>query len=155
MKYILLTIKHKYFVFKAGIKLKVPIWQLIIHDWSKFLLWKSYNNVFFGDKSMDYEFSHAWLYHQNHEKHHWEYWIPRSSHNRVDSTMTKIEPIEMPEKYVREMIADWLGAGRAYEGKYPDPKNWTWYETNKERIFKQLHPSTQKKVSEIINHLTK
>lgn len=153
MKYLWLTIKHKYFVFFAGLRLKVPLWQLIIHDWSKFLLWRAYDNVFFGDKSMDREFAEAWLYHQNHEKHHWEYWIPRSSHNKVDASMSDVTPLEMPMKYVREMLADWMGAGRAYEGKYPDPRNWTWFETNRERIFANLHPNTREAVLEIIEEL--
>jgi hypothetical protein len=153
MKYIWLTIKHKYFVFRAGLRTKAPIWNLIVHDWSKFLLWRAYNNAFFGDKSMDKEFAEAWLYHQNHEKHHWEYWIPRTSHNKVDPTMEIVEPIEMPERFVREMVADWMGAGRAYEGQYPDPNDWKWFQANKQRIWKNVHPNTRKMILQVIDEL--
>ncbi len=151
MKYIILTIKHKWFVLLAGIKLRVPMWQLIMHDSSKFRLWRAYNNQFFGDKSMNNEFAYAWLEHQNCEKHHWEYWIPRSSHNKVDSLMSNIEPLDMPERYIREMIADWLGAGRAYEGKWPSKNNWIWFNNNRERIYKNLHPRTRKMIDIIID----
>src|ERR1041384_1906335 len=30
-------LRHKWFVFLAGLKTGAPIWLLIIHDWSKFL----------------------------------------------------------------------------------------------------------------------
>jgi len=32
MKYFILTLKHKWFVFLAGLKTKAPLWRLIIHD---------------------------------------------------------------------------------------------------------------------------
>ena len=153
MNYLLLTLKHKWFVFKIGRKLRVPFFQLLMHDWSKFFLWRSYNNIFFGDKSMDAEFERTWLYHQNHERHHWEYWIPRSSHNRTDATMERIAPVAMPERYVREMVADWMGAGRAYVGRYPNPGNWTWLIANEERIKKNVHPETWRLVQKVIAEL--
>jgi len=154
-KYIYLTLRHKWFVFVIGLKLKVPVWQLIKHDWTKFFLWKPYSNYFHGDKSMDYEFSQAWLYHQNHEPHHWEYWMPRTTHMAMNDKMTRPEPIEMPEKYVREMVADWMGASKAYSsgGKYPDVDNWVWFEANRERIYKNLHPKTIKLVGKILYEL--
>jgi hypothetical protein len=154
MKYILLTIKHKYFVFIAGWMIGgISLWQLIKHDWTKFVLWKAYNNYFFGDKTMENEFAQAWLKHQNLEKHHWEYWMPRSSHNRQDASMSDVSPLPMPEKYVREMIADWFAAGRAYEGKYPTLENWTWLEKNQERIFKNLNKKTIETWNNIILEL--
>lgn len=29
-------LKHKWFVLLAGLEVGVPLWRLIIHDWSKF-----------------------------------------------------------------------------------------------------------------------
>lgn len=56
-------------------------------------------------------------------------------------------------KDVETTIADWLGAGRAYEGIYPDPKNWTWYINNRDRIFRHLHPATKNKIIKIISKM--
>ena len=154
MKYIILTIKHKWFVLIAGIRIGgIPILQLLMHDWTKFILWRAYNNQFFGDKSKDREFAEAWLKHQNTEKHHWEYWIPRSSHNKVDASMKDVYPLQMPERYVREMIADWLAAGRAYNGKWPDINNWIWLKENERRIFDNLHIETEIRIGQIIDEL--
>ena len=41
-------------------------------------------------------------------------------------------PIPMPEKYAREMVADWAGAGRAITGKW---ETLEWYEKNQEKIL--------------------
>ena len=53
MKYFWLTIKHKWFVFLAGLKIGAPLWRLITHDMSK-LSWrefKHYQRQFYGDKN--------------------------------------------------------------------------------------------------------
>jgi hypothetical protein len=43
----------------------------------------------------------------------------------------------MPEIYVREMVADWWGASRAYTGSW-DMSDWL--TKNLPRIEKKLHP---------------
>ena len=145
MKYFFLTLKHKWFVFLAGLKLKVPLLLLLIHDWTKFLPCElpHYQRQFFGKANQPHNFIKCWVHHQNHNPHHWEYWIPRTGHNRCDPPYPDNKPIPMPEIYVREMIADWLGAGRAYNKKIVDINNWEWYKNNYEqRIKPNLHPYT-------------
>ena len=46
-KYLL---KHKWHVLRAGLKLNVSLWRLIIHDWSKLtpIEWFAYTHYFFG-----------------------------------------------------------------------------------------------------------
>lgn len=51
----------------------------------------------------------------------------------------------MPEKYGREMVADWMGAGRGITGKWEADK---WYEHNKLNI--QLHPDTRVRVEALL-----
>lgn len=129
IKHILKIIQHKYFVFKAGLKIECPIWRLIIHDWTKFLPSEfiHYSKHFFGDRSNEYGFSRAWLHHQNCNDHHWEYWISRTSLAKNK----EIKCIQMPIEAVREMVADWLGASRAYAGKWPESfESWEWYQKN-------------------------
>ena len=145
MKYFLLTIKHKYFVFIAGLGLKVSLWRLIWHDFSKFSFCElpHYNKQFFGKANDPKGFIKAWLHHQNNNDHHWEYWIPRSGHNRCDPPYENNKPIPMSEPAVREMIADWLGASRAYGGKWPNSDKWDWLEKNLWKVWPNLHLETQ------------
>ena len=150
IKYFLLTIKHKWFVFIAGLKIRAPLWRLIVHDWSKFLPSElpHYGRQFFGKANDPRGFSVCWLKHQNRHPHHWEYWVPRTGHGRSnDPQYGDMKPLYMPEWAIREMIADWMGAGRSYEGQWPDFRNWTWFQKN---YFKmKLHPLTAVRILEI------
>lgn len=151
LKYLCLTIKHKWFVFKAGLKTKAPIWRLIIHDWTKFTPMEAphYGRQFFGDKTQPLKFSYAWLHHQKTNPHHWEYWIPITGHNRGGSG--DLEPLPMPEWAVREMLADWLGATRAYQGFYPETlSEWCWFHENIIKITSQMHKDSVKILMRVI-----
>ena len=78
------------------------------------------------------EFDKAWLHHQHSNKHHWQHWILRNDNGNV-------EILEMPDKYMKEMLADWIGAGIAITGKL---EVYDWYHKNKEKI--SLAECTQK-----------
>jgi len=135
LKYVL---RHKWYVILEGRKLHVPLWQLIIHDWSKFLPgeWLPYARTFYApDGSSQYEpeaggMAAAWNAHQKRHPHHWQYWMLTWDHGGTERLL-------MPERYAREMLADWRGAGRAL-GK-PDTRGW--YLANKDKM--QLHPATR------------
>lgn len=151
-KYIWLTVKHKVFVFRGGLRTGAPIGRLILHDWSKFTPMEAphYGRQFFGDKSDPLGFSLAWNHHQKTNKHHWEYWIPASGHNR--GGYADGEPLPMPDKYVREMVADWLGASRAYEGSWPvDRASWGWLQANINKI--RLHRDTRRLVERVLSEI--
>lgn len=116
LSYLRYVIRHKFFVFIAGLHYKAPFWRLIIHDWSKFLPseWTPYAKTFYGsDGSSRYKehpsFGRAWNHHQKRNKHHWQYWVTLRDDGGVRA-------VKMPEKCVREMVADWAGAGRAIHG---------------------------------------
>lgn len=116
------TIRHKWFVLLACRRTGVPLWRASVHDLSKFTFTElpAYGRQFFGDKGDPDAFARAWLHHQNANPHHWEYWIPRSGHVRSEGAP---EPLPMPETYAREMVADWMGASRAYTGSW-DMRDW-------------------------------
>lgn len=154
LKYFYLTIKHKIFVFKAGLKTKAPLWRLIIHDWTKFMPSElpHYGRQFFGKADDAEGFIHCWVKHQNRHPHHWEYWIPRTGHNRCVPPYPDNMPIPMPMWAVREMIADWLGAGRAYEGQWPDLCEWTWLIKNRGKM--RLHQLTQTRIDLVIEEIS-
>lgn len=150
MKYLLTVLKHKWFFFIAGRRLSVGIISCILHDWTKFLPieFKEYKQWFTGDKKNDMGFAFAWLHHQNHNPHHWEYWIPRSNHSKSSSLVEK-DTLPMPEWAIREMVADWFAAGRAYNGEWPDINNWTWLNENRTKM--KFHSTN----NDIINRVIK
>jgi len=153
MQYVWLTIKHKYFVFIAGLKVGVPIIRLILHDWTKFLPSElpHYQKQFFGNADDPLGFIQCWTKHQNRHQHHWEYWVPRTGHNRCSPPYMDNAPIPMPTPAIKEMIADWIGASRAYEGSWPAPSNWPWLNNNLHSI--RVHPQTRQKIKDILARL--
>lgn len=140
---------HKVYVFKAGLKYKVSIWQLIIHDWTKFLPveWFPYMENFYLNPPSKFEhnratgtpFDYAWLHHQKYWPHHWQYFILT-----YDNDPQVQKALKMPKKYVREMVADWTGAGLA-QGK---PDIWGWYNENKHKMI--LHQETRELVERLL-----
>lgn len=142
LRYLWSLLRHKWFVFVAGRRLGVGVWQLLIHDLSKFSSaeFGPYARRFGGgrggaiDHSADaQEWCDAWRHHWTHNPHHWEFWVN-------DGT-----PLLMPDRYVREMVADWCGAGRAYTGRWEVA---AWYAANRDRY--QLHPATRARVEQVI-----
>ena len=191
IKYLWYVLRHKWFVFIECLKLGVPIWAAIIHDWQKFtpVEWRPYVLNFFGPWKKDNKpewlktaFGRAWLHHIHYGPHHWEYWLQRTENTRwtiqqysmenpcvlaldnhpllfveldgkdddIHSGAYRIlqdvvkrlnncyEPIEMPDRYRREMLADWRGAGRAINGK---DDTLDFYMGRRDNI--KLHPKTR------------
>ena len=138
---------HKWYVLLFGIELKVPLWRLVIHDFRKFhpKNFIPYTQRFFGDSYDEDEFEYVWLDHQNTCQHHWEYWITRSSNAKspgADGFIVAI-PLRMPMWAVREMVADWLAASKAYAGiEVTSLTSWVWYQKNYPNIQKHLHEDT-------------
>ena len=142
-------VRHKLFVFWAAWKISkspVNLWLAIIHDWSKFRPseWFPYAATFYNpDGSKKYDptdsFLFAWNAHQKRNKHHYQYWM---------LTMDRGETImlPMPKRYMLEMLADWMGAGRAINGKW-DVKNW--YYKNKGNIH--LNTETRRTIEWIFD----
>lgn len=142
LKYVL---RHKWFVLVASFKIGAPLWRAIVHDMSKFLPseWTPYARTFCkpdGSKQYDEtpEFNKAWLLHQHRNPHHWQSWLLRMDRGDVVA-------IQMPKKYAYEMVADWMGAGRAISGRWECAE---WYEKNKDKII--LHSGTKATVEYIL-----
>jgi hypothetical protein len=153
LKYMKYVLTHKWFVFWAGIQLGgIPIWRLIVHDWTKFTPaeWTPYVNRFFGNggykpspnskgynhqlnKGQNTAFDEAWKHHWQNNPHHPEYW------NKGTDVA-----IYMPVTYTREMVADWCGAGFA-QGK---PDIMGWYQANDRLV---IHERTRQLVEHVLN----
>lgn len=121
------VIVHKYWVFYYGCKLGIPV-RAFFHDFSKFNPIEFFESVKYYQGGVsspinaakaDKGYSLAWQHHKGHNPHHYEHW--------TDKYDTGIVPIKMPYKYLVEMIADYLGAARAYHNKnftLLDELNW-------------------------------
>lgn len=159
MSYFFLLLRHKFLVFLAGILYtKSNIFNLLIHDWSKFTpvefshYKRKHQQLPYDDDKMQA----AWLHHQNFNPHHWEHWISRSGHGN-DGISVREQTIAMPMKYVREMVADWMGSSRTYGH---DKKNWPlvhdWYWLKNFGVPKmkgRLHPLTIKRVDLVFTEI--
>ena len=132
--YLKYVVRHKKYVFQVGRLLGVNGWQLLIHDWHKFLPseWCPYVAHFYGInkdlKPTDPDYDRAWLHHCHRAPHHWQHWVI-NDHDGVRA-------IEMPEKYALEMVADWVAAGWAINNKKDGTGEW--YTAHKETIVLAL-----------------
>jgi hypothetical protein len=135
---------HKWYVYKAGRITEAPLFRLVVHDWSKLTPqeWFPYLNFFYPTMEVTPEikaaFRLAFNHHIHWNRHHIQYWVSVSDDG-------KIRPQMMPEIYIREMVADWLGAGRAISGKWGAAE---WYAKRRSSI--PLHPKTKQRVEEIL-----
>ena len=140
---------HKFWVFVYCCKLGIP-WQGVTHDLSKFSWIEFKESVIFcqgGKKSPipkakeTQGYSLAWQHHKGRNKHHYEYW--------TDNYDNQTTAIEMPEKYVRELVADWLAAGRTYNGRsFTIYDEIDWWENSKD--YKLINDNTKYRISEIL-----
>ena len=129
MKFFFVTIKHKWFVLLAGLKTGAPLWRLIIHDWTKLLPveYFGYQNHFYGDRSKAQLWKIARRHHMACNNHHPEYY--RHLRGRTNQpTRVQITTFEISVAAAREMVADWMGAERAYAGQWPTntKDGWPW-----------------------------
>ncbi|MFA5307797.1 MAG: DUF5662 family protein [Candidatus Babeliales bacterium] len=142
---------HKWYVMKACFKSGL-YWQGILHDLSKYSITEFFSSAkyFQGDKSpvnaekIEKGYSLAWQHHKGCNKHHWQYW--------TDFENGELIVIEMPPKYLAEMLCDWVGAGKAY-----NKGNWTidafksWYQKDKDNMV--LHALTRLYVELVIDNV--
>lgn len=115
---------------EAARKLKVSSGQALNHDVSKWSIeeFPHYARRFHKGSSrvdaaqVSANFARAWLHHIHHNEHHWQHWVfPDGYSPRGSGTEDGV--VEMPEPYVREMVADWMGASKAYTGSW-DMETW-------------------------------
>lgn len=125
--------KHKKWVFYYCKKAGIPI-QGLVHDLSKFSPTEFLESVkYYQGASSPIDackkekgYSNAWFHHKGRNKHHYEYWTDNFDYGG--------KPIEMPLKYKKEMICDYMAAGRAYYGsKFTFEKEYEWWQNKKQK----------------------
>ena len=87
----------------------------------------------------DKGYSEAWMHHKGRNRHHFEYWTDLSPETRT------YEPVDMPVKYLCEMVADRIAACKTYQGAaYTDASPLQYLDrANESRL---VHPQTMKRL---------
>ena len=118
------------------------IWD---HDNSKFTSdeYDPYDEYFYCDRKtteIKNNFNYAWLHHIHNNKHHWQYWVLIND-DPEEGTIA----LDIPYKYLLEMIADWWSfswkSGNLYE-------IFDWYDSHKDYMI--LSKNTREAVEEIL-----
>jgi len=129
--------------------------QLILHDISKYSFVESLGYYALTcskreDRDMSEReaqwFGEAWHHHKHHNEHHPEHWLEVGKDGSVRA-------LEMPARYVFEMVADWLGASRSYgSGKMWEKEDFdNWVQGSYRRFL--LHPKTDALLRRILGEL--
>ncbi len=136
---------HKYLVMKGCFAVGLYR-QGLTHDLSKyepseFLVGARY---FQGNRSPNNAereekgYSSAWLHHKGRNRHHYEYWIDYSTRDLPGG----IAPVEMPVRYVAEMLMDRIAASKVYrKEKYTDADPLQYFQSAKEAPI--MHRNTR------------
>ena len=130
------------YCFRAGL-----YQQGLLHDLSKlspeeFLVGAKYYQGTRSPNNAEREatgVSRAWLHHKGRNKHHYEYWI---DYDMNAPEGRGLGGMQMPRKYVAEMIFDRVSASRVYKGDaYTDRSPLEYFLAAKERSW-YIHPVT-------------
>lgn len=129
-------------------------WQGLTHDLSKYSpteFWRG-ARYYQGTRSPNAEereekgYSEAWMHHKGRNRHHYEYWTdinPQTKH---------YEPVEMPRRFLVEMVMDRRAACITYQGKaYHPGAELEYLEKSKEHLA--MHPQTQRQLTYILTML--
>lgn len=114
MSHFWFIVKHKWFVmiecFRWGL-----IYQGLVHDIDKFRIgyFRTYNRYRLSDKyksqqpevlyprTGDMDMDREILRHRKRSPHHWQYYC-----------YGRKKPSPMPDRYIKEMICDWIGSSK-------------------------------------------
>ena len=118
--------------------------QGLLHDLSKYS-WEEFATgvkYYQGNRSPNAAekeekgYSAAWLHHKGRNKHHFEYWTDLSLKTRAYA------PVEMPARYLAEMVMDRIAACKTYQGAaYTDGAPLEYFEKSGE--WRNVHPKTR------------
>lgn len=133
LKHFITVVKHRRQVrkncFKAGLYR-----QGLFHDLSKFSPAEFFAGVKYyqgyrspqAKEREELGYSAAWLHHKGRNKHHFEYWTDFADGKKVY--------VEMPAKYLAEMICDRIAASKIYlKEKYTDSSALEYFEAKTDK----------------------
>ena len=144
---------HKWLVLQGCFRVGL-YWQGITHDLSKYspTEFRAGAQYYQGTRSPNTAereekgYSEAWMHHKGRNKHHYEYWTDMSKQTR------NYESVEMPRKYLVEMVMDRRAACMTYQGKaYTDGSALKYFMGSREREL--MHPNTRMQLEYILTML--
>ena len=122
-------------------------WRGLTHDLSKYSPTEFFAGVRYyqGNRSPNTAereangYSLAWMHHKGRNRPHFEYWTDLSPKTRT------YEPVDMPVRYLCEMVADRIAACKTYQGAaYTDASPLQYLDrANESRL---VHPQTMKRL---------
>lgn len=138
---------YQWLVKRFGQEYGLKDYNVSTHDKSKYSNeeYQAYDNYFYGKKTSEVneEFNKAWLHHIHNNPHHWQHWVLLEDDPELN---TNYICIEMPIKYVFEMIADWWSFSWKKNNLY---EIFDWYDQHKKTM--KLNSSTRKVVEKILD----
>lgn len=157
--YLKYVIKHKWYVLVECYKMGI-LFRGLIHDWSKLLPSEliPYTNYFYTPEGKskhengtigyckpedtgDKKFEFSILLHIKRHDHHWQSWII------AKNAGTALTIFPMSDKARKEMLCDWIGAGKAQKTRGVR----FWWVRNKNKLC--LHHETKKWIEEEIKKM--
>ena len=145
--------RHRWLVrqgcFRVGL-----YWQGMTHDLSKYSPTEFWTGARYwqGNRSPNAAereekgYSEAWMHHKGRNRHHYEYWTDMSKVTR------RYEAVEMPRKYLVEMVMDRRAACMTYQGKdYTDGSALAYLMNSRERDL--IHPETRRQLEFLLTML--
>ena len=145
------TINHHKWLVLCGCFRVGLYWQGLTHDLSKYSLteFRSGAKYYQGNRSPnaaereDKGYSEAWMHHKGRNRHHYEYWTDMNRQTR------NYESVEMPRKYLVEMVMDRRAACLVYQGKdYRDDSALNYFDRSREKDL--MHPETNRQLRHIL-----
>ena len=148
------TVHHHRALVRKGCFRVGLYWQGLTHDLSKYspteFLWGAH--YYQGTRSPNAAereekgYSEAWMHHKGRNRHHYEYWTDMSP------TTRRYEPVDMPRRYLVEMVMDRRAACMTYQGKNYHPGSELEYlEKSRERLL--MHPETLRRLEFLLTML--
>ena len=133
-------------------------WQGLTHDLSKyspieFIEGCKYYQGYRSPNNAEREakgYSDSWMHHKGRNRHHYEYWIDYSAEaSEKDNGRGGMVPVEMPKKYLVEMLMDRIAACKTYNGdKYTEESPLDYYERSMDFIM--MHPNTKRQLHALL-----
>lgn len=102
--------------------------QLAVHDSSKYELdemvpYIMWHTMELRDKETEALYYGAYSKHVHRNEHHFNHWLLPLYGDISEGSSAELRKLSMPPEYIDEMIADWHGANKSYQGHW-DISEW-------------------------------
>lgn len=146
---------HRHLVMRGCFRMGL-IWQGLTHDLSKYSPTEFFAGVRYyqGNRSPNTAereangYSLAWMHHKGRNRHHFEYW---SDYNPKTK---RVEPVEMPVRFLAEMFCDRVAASKIYlQDRYDQTCPLDYFQRSTSKKRGMLHPETERQLTELLTIL--